>query len=110
MQAAALTYYGKTVDELSLAESAQLAGLVRAPSQNPVLSPEHARWRRLVALERMYDVGFITRDECQGACAEELKTIETKLPPHFFSSAEEHVLLSKLAGKTILLSGPFILN
>ncbi|QOL26555.1 penicillin-binding protein 1A [Thalassotalea sp. LPB0316] len=52
--AAAQVYYGKDVKELTLAQIAVLAGLPKAPStMNPIRSPERARDRRAVVLERM---------------------------------------------------------
>ena len=53
--AAAEVYFGKTVSELNLAETALLAGLPRAPSrENPVASPALAKARRAYVLRRMH--------------------------------------------------------
>ncbi|MGY5450784.1 penicillin-binding protein 1A [Agarivorans sp. MS3-6] len=58
--AAAQVYYGKTVDQLTLAQTAVIAGLPKAPSAlNPIRSPERARDRRRVVLGRMLETGFI---------------------------------------------------
>lgn len=58
--AAARVYYGTTVDNLTLAEMALIAGLPKAPSTtNPVTSPERARARRTYVLNRMKDLGYI---------------------------------------------------
>lgn len=62
--AAAEVYFGKTVAELDLAETALLAGLPRAPSrENPVSNPELAKHRRAYVLRRMHELGFITETE-----------------------------------------------
>ncbi len=62
--AAAEVYFGKSIDELSIAEMATLAGIPKAPTtQNPVASPEAARNRRSYVLRRMLDLGFITQAE-----------------------------------------------
>ena len=62
--AAAEVYFGKSVGELNLAETALLAGLPRAPSrENPVASPELAKARRAYVLRRMHELHFITDDE-----------------------------------------------
>ena len=62
--AAAQVYYGKDVNELSLAQIAVLAGLPKAPSTlNPISSPERALERRSVVLKRMLISGYITDDE-----------------------------------------------
>ncbi|AKS42847.1 Penicillin-binding protein, 1A family [Wenzhouxiangella marina] len=58
--AAAQVYYGKTVDELSLAEMAMLAALPKAPSRdNPLSGPERAMIRRNWVLDRMLELGYI---------------------------------------------------
>lgn len=62
--AAAEVYYGTTVDKLTLAQQAMIAGLFQRPSKvNPVTNPEAALNRRNHVLKRMLDVGFITREE-----------------------------------------------
>jgi len=69
--AAAEVYFGKTVDELTLAEIALIAGLPRAPSlDNPVTSPQRARLRRAYVLRRMLETGAIDRETMQAAAAE----------------------------------------
>ncbi len=53
-------YFGKELDELTLAECALIAGLARAPSRySPVSSPERARARRAVVLQDMVEAGYI---------------------------------------------------
>ena len=60
--AAAQVYYGKEVHELTLAQAAVLAGLPKAPSTlNPIRSPERAKARRSIVLDRMLTTGKITR-------------------------------------------------
>jgi penicillin-binding protein 1A len=61
--AAAQVYYGKSVDELDLAQTAMIAGLPKAPSRyNPVTNPERALIRRNYVLGRMLELGYITAD------------------------------------------------
>lgn len=61
--AAAKVYYGKTVDELTLAEIAMVAGLPKAPSRyNPIARPERALLRRNYVLGRMLALGHITQE------------------------------------------------
>lgn len=58
--AAARNYYGKTLDELTIAEMAMLAGLPKAPSaNNPVGNPQAALVRRNVVLAKMHEKGVI---------------------------------------------------
>jgi penicillin-binding protein 1A len=69
--AAAEVYFGKTVGELSLAETALIAGIGRLPSvENPVTSPERARARRSYVLRRMLETGAINAAEMEAALAE----------------------------------------
>jgi len=69
-QAAALTYYGKTLPELELAQLAMLAGIPQAPEAgNPINGPERALRRRNVVLRRMLDQGSIDQASYQQAVA-----------------------------------------
>ncbi len=66
--AAARTYYGKDISELTLDEYAMLAGLPKAPSAyNPIANPARARQRRNYVLRRMHELGFITEAEMKAA-------------------------------------------
>jgi penicillin-binding protein 1A len=68
--AAASVYYGKSVDELSLAQAAMIAGLPQAPSaSNPISSPERAVRRRNYVLGRMRELGFIDETAYREAVA-----------------------------------------
>jgi penicillin-binding protein 1A len=61
VEAAARTFFGKSVTELSLAEATLLAGLPKAPSTySPFDHPEAAKRRRATVLARMVDVGSLT--------------------------------------------------
>ena len=63
-QAAALTYYGKELNDLTLAQLAMLAGLPQAPSAgNPINGPQRAVARRNVVLSRMLAQRSITQAE-----------------------------------------------
>jgi len=67
--AAAQTYFGKTLDQLEVAEMAMLAGLPKAPSRfNPVVNPQRAKLRQQYVLRRMSELGYI--DAAQLARAE----------------------------------------
>jgi len=61
--AAAQVYYDKTLEELSLAQAAMLAGLPKAPSKyNPIRSPERALIRRNHVLNRMFVLDYIDEE------------------------------------------------
>ncbi len=58
--AAARVYYGKKLEQLSIAEIAMIAGLPKAPSTyNPIVNPERATTRRNYVLSRMRQLGYI---------------------------------------------------
>lgn len=58
--AAARIYYGRDLDELTLAQSAMIAGLPKAPSRfNPINNPDRALIRRDWILGRMLSLGYI---------------------------------------------------
>lgn len=72
-EAAAQTYFGKTLASLSVAECAMLAGLPQNPHfANPIRNPERARARQLVALALMRNHGAISEQQYQAARAEKL--------------------------------------
>ena len=69
--AAAEFYYGKTLDQLDLAECAMLASLPKFPSTgNPLNNPARALERRRYVLQRMLDNGFIDQAQFKQADAE----------------------------------------
>jgi len=71
ISAAAALYYDKSLDRLSIAEMAMLAGIPKAPSSNnPVSNPERAHARRDYILGRMNELGFITGEQLETALAE----------------------------------------
>jgi penicillin-binding protein 1A len=72
--AAAETYFGKTLDQLTLAEAATLARVPQAPSRyNPIADPEAAAQRRGYVLRRMTELGFIDERAAAAAAAEKVK-------------------------------------
>ncbi|MDE2304319.1 MAG: transglycosylase domain-containing protein, partial [Gammaproteobacteria bacterium] len=85
--AAAEVYFGKTLDQLNVAEMATIAGIPKAPSQvNPVANPEATRIRRAYVLRRMLALGYITRAEHDAADASPVEsrlhgpTLEVQAP------------------------------
>jgi penicillin-binding protein 1A len=73
VEAAAQTYFGKYVRELTLAESALLAGLPQAPSRySPIRHFNQARERQQYALQQMVNQHYITADEAQQALNERI--------------------------------------
>jgi penicillin-binding protein 1A len=66
--AAAQIYFGKPLPELTLAESAMLAGLPKAPSAyNPLANPRRAKLRQHYVLRRMHELQLISAEEMAAA-------------------------------------------
>lgn len=73
VDAASKLYFNKNVKDLSLQESAILAGLLKAPSRySPINNPGLSKDRADVVLNAMVDAGYITKDEAENL---------TKVPP-----------------------------
>ncbi len=102
---AAATYFGKDVVNLTLAESAFLAGMIRGPSlYSPYRDPERAKARRNQVLDSMVDSGFITRDVADKAKATELKILPKRSAvnsnaPYFLDYLQSSELASRDSGR-----------
>jgi len=71
--AAAKTYFGKNVKDLTLAECAILAGLPPAPTAlSPLRNPKKARERQIYVLNRMVERKIISPEQARRALAEEI--------------------------------------
>jgi penicillin-binding protein 1A len=107
VQAAAQTYFGKNVGEVTLAEAAYLAGLPKGPSDySPYYHPQAARRRQVTAIKRMVEEGFISSAEGDRAVEEKVvfKALTRDEPaPHFV----ENVRLRLMAtyGETMVYKG-----
>ncbi len=108
IEEAAQRYFGKSVQELSLAEAALLAGLPQAPSvYSPFGSdPELAYARQREVLRRMTEDGYISADQAAAAATEELHfrddVIDIKAP-HFVMYVKQ--LLAQTYGEELLYQG-----
>ena len=101
---ASLTYFGKHVSELSLAESAVLAGITKYPTKyDPLQNPENNKERQQVILKKMLDLGYITEKEYEDAKAEELKfmpkqsEMEAQYQSYFTDAAIEQIVADMIA-------------
>jgi len=75
--AAARHFFGKTVQSLTLAESATLAGMIRSPGRySPIAHPQRCRDRRNAVLEAMHYEGWINEDELAAAGARSVSTAD----------------------------------
>ena len=72
-EAAARGYFGKSAREMSLAECATLAGLIKSPNRlSPWTDRDNSREARDYALDRMRDLGFISHEQCAAARAQQI--------------------------------------
>ena len=109
VQAAARTFFDKPVSQLSLVQSALLAGLPQAPSQyNPLLNPAAARQRRNEVLAKMTELHYISAAAAASAEAAPLETHHG----HYYSERKEdfffeyvHELLVHRYGKRTVEQG-----
>lgn len=82
--AAAEVYFRKPVSEITVAESALLAGLPQAPSRySPIYNPSAAKERQRYVLKRMAEEGFISEEEAE-------KTIESPIQVYVRKNYKEN--------------------
>lgn len=73
VQAAAYRYFGKSVSDLTLAESAVIAGITQNPTAyNPITNPENNRKRRKMVLDAMLNQGYIDQKRYDEAMADDV--------------------------------------
>lgn len=95
--AAAQVYFGKTLNDISLAEAAMLAGLPKAPSRfNPVVNIKRAKTRQLYVLRRMHDLGYISNQEFKEA---EKQPMHVKRESQEFTMRADYV--AEMARQTV---------
>lgn len=104
IQAAAQVYYGKPVQELSLAQLATIAGLPKAPSAyNPVTNPARALTRRNWILSRMLELGYITPQQYDEGVAEletaELHGIPVEVEAPYFAEMVRRDMVDRFGDK-----------
>ncbi|MCX2696431.1 MULTISPECIES: penicillin-binding protein 1A [Ochrobactrum] len=85
---AALTYFDKSVGELSIADAAYLAALPKGPNNyHPFRYPERAIERRNWVIDRMAENGYITTQEAEEAKKEPLG-VKTRTATHYLFASE----------------------
>jgi penicillin-binding protein 1A len=107
--AAALTYFDKSLDELTLGEAAFLAGLPKAPNAyNPARFPQAAKARRDWVLERMLEDGVVSQQEVAEPEAQPLELhrrqeAEQVKAPYFAEEVRRELLIRY--GEKVLYAG-----
>lgn len=108
VEAASEQYFGKNVKDLTLAQSALLAGLPAAPSYYSPFGqdPKRAKERQILVLNRMVEENYISKEEAQKAADEKLefRSAETNIKaPHFVMYVREY--LAQKYGETAAAQG-----
>jgi len=107
--AAADTYFQKPLDKLTLAETAFIAALPKAPNNyNPLRHHQAAKARRDWVLSGMAELGWITAEQAKAAMAEPL-TVHLKEPegeqPGYFLEEVRRELIGRFGEKAVYESG-----
>lgn len=103
--AASQRYFGKSAAELSLAESAMLAGLPQAPSlYNPLVNPEGAKRRQAQVIDLMQRHGYITSAEAEAAWEEPLRYDSAE----FTITAPHYVIYVQAEVEALCRQGRFV--
>ena len=110
LAAAALNYFDKAVDELTLAEAAYLAALPKAPyNYHPVRHKAAAIARRNWVLARMYENGFISKEEMKAAQAEPLgvrpRSVQHQFRADYFVEEVRRELVARYGSETLYAGG-----
>jgi penicillin-binding protein 1A len=110
IETAAQNYFQKDVWELSLAETALLAGLPKAPSAyDPTRNPDRARERRNLVLDRMLEEDYITADQYAEATAMPLvlnpKVTDPMDPTAYFAEEVRRYLYDKYGEEQLYRGG-----
>ncbi len=92
---AARLFFGKDIANISLSESALIAGVIQSPAtRSPFARPERAIERRNVVLQAMADEGYITRETADRASSEKLQVVARAVDneaPYFVDMVSEQV-------------------
>ena len=109
VEAAARTYFGKSVKELTIAECAMIASLPKAPNNySPYRNPKKARKRRNHVIRRMADVSFITTEQAKTSLQEdfhlgEVQEMLNKAP--YFVEHVRRILENKFGSSKLYRAG-----
>lgn len=93
-------YFGKDVDQLTLAEMCSLAGIINNPSKyNPYVFPENNKKRQELILDKMLELGYIDQATCDMAKTEQLvfssthsQGNETVIYPYYVDAVIDDVI------------------
>jgi len=110
IESAAQVYFGKSVNELTLAEAAMLAPVPQYPGLNPIDNWEWAKLRQELALDGMVATGYLTEKQAEAAKREEVRIKEKGITerfdvivPHFSLYAARQ--LEEIVGQKAITKG-----
>jgi len=109
VEAAAQIFFGKPVQDLTLAECALIAGMPKSPSRySPLINPSLALKRRAVVLQQMSRTGLITPEALKAATASPLHLAEqgdASIKAPYFVAFVTHFLERELGAATLYRTG-----
>lgn len=105
VETAAEIFFGKKAKDLTLAESALLAGFIRSPNYySPYSHPDRAVQRRALVIEKMLESKYISQPEADKASKEPIQLkeiVEKPIPaPYFIEYVKQQILEDKRYGST----------
>lgn len=109
VQTAARSYFNKSAENLTLAESAMMAGLIQAPEEySPFVSMEKAKTQQRIVLGRMLSLGWITQAEHDKAVNEKItlgriRSFQGSALPYITNQVSAEI--AKKYGREALLKG-----
>lgn len=112
VESAARYFFNVSAKDVNIAQAATLAGITQAPNKwDPESNPEGAQKRRDTVLRKMYELGYITKDELQEALATNVKDMlhitpspngcgSAGISAYFCETVVSDLLSSDVLGKT----------
>ena len=111
VEAAARRYFSKPAADLNLTEAATLAAIVKGPTAyDPLRNPENASQRRNVIINRMADLGYVSREQAERATSVPMEQVlnptrtangcTTSYAPFFCDYVLQTILTSEEFGET----------
>ncbi len=110
VEAAARSYFHKKIKDVTIAEAAMIAALVKAPSSfSPLRDPTRCRERMLYVLRRLRDIGQIDGQKYQAAVAEEVRVYPEENPnmataPYYLEHVRQ-MLMAKYGQEAVYRGG-----
>jgi penicillin-binding protein 1A len=114
IEAAARTYFGKPAGDLTVLESASLAGVLHAPDlYDPINRPSDNWYRRNYALDQMYTYGYITKGQdarlkgkkCCGTVPDQTERLRAPGQSEYFAEYVRQTLFDKYGEAQVYAGG-----